>query len=341
MKKTALYVLMLLITLMLLVPQFVLAQNDTVVVYSPWADPVMNELAEMFKEETGYTLKNVNISTGEIFARLQVEQGNPQADVWHSVRALYLDEAKEKGLIRSFEAPENAKYMLESYTYPGKDYIIGTTMYPLVFAYNTEYLSELGYEAPENWDDLLEPKWADKIVMPHPATSGTAFAMLATVIEMYQQDDETGIESELGWEYIENLSKNIGQYTRSGTTPSLLTARGEYPLAVQFYDRIYRMQNEGYPIKAVFPEPIYAAPSCSALIADSPNPEGGDAFLNFMLSKKAQEIVKKEGNYSVRTDVNPPEGARPLSELVVFEDDYSWAAENKNDMLAKFLQVAH
>ena len=341
MRKTALIIMMLLVVSLFLISSSVVAQEDTVVVYSPWADPVMNELAEMFKEETGYTLKNVNISTGEIFARLQVEKGNPQADVWHSVRALYLDDAKEMGLIRSFDPPENAQYMLDSYTYPAKDYIIGTTMYPLVFMYNIDYLDELGYEPPENWADLLDPQWRDMIVMPHPATSGTAFAMLATVVEMYQDKDESGIESEIGWEYVEKLSKNIGQYTRSGTTPSLLVARGEYPVAIQFYDRVYRMQNEGYPVKPVFPSPIYAAPSCSALIANSPNPEGGDAFLNFMLKKKAQEIVKREGNYSVRTDVEPPEGAKPLSELNVFEDDYTWAAENKNDMLARFLQVAH
>ena len=59
----------------------------------------------------------------------------PQADIWHSVRAELLDKAKEEGLLASYK-PANAKDVLPPYVYPNEPTFTGTTMYPLVIAYN-------------------------------------------------------------------------------------------------------------------------------------------------------------------------------------------------------------
>jgi iron(III) transport system substrate-binding protein len=115
-----------------------------------------------------------------------------------------------------------------------------------------------------------------------------------------------------------------------------MVARGEYPVGITFYDRVYMLSTEGYPIVPVFPSPIYAEPSCTAIVANSPNPEGAKAFLNFMLSKEAQELAKKTGNYSVRPDVEKPKGAIPLAELKIFEDDYLWGAKHKREIIGQF-----
>ena len=76
-----------------------------ILVYSPWKDEIMRSFGEMFEKETGIKLESINISTGEIYARLKVEKAKPQADIWHSVRAELLDKAKEEGLIAPFLTP--------------------------------------------------------------------------------------------------------------------------------------------------------------------------------------------------------------------------------------------
>lgn len=314
---------------------------SVVTVYSPWPDEVMDRYRDLFEEMTDYTLQYINISSGEIMARLEVEADRPQADIAFGLRIVYLDPGYEKGILRSFATPENAQYVYEPYTFPDRDYAIGFYMYPLIFMYNTEYLEELGYDPPETWEDLLDPKWERMITMPHPATSGTAYTMLATVIKMYQQPHEEGADSEKGWDYIKSIAPNMGQYTRSGSAPSILTARGEYPLAIQFYDRLFRLMQEGYPVAGSYPSPIYAEPGAIAIVANSPNPEGAEVFVNFVLSKEAQELAREFGNYSVRLDVEPPLGARPLAELDVFEADEDWAGQYKNELLDRFLMHAH
>ncbi|NQU16035.1 MAG: ABC transporter substrate-binding protein [Desulfobacteraceae bacterium] len=326
---------------LMLAAAFVLGHSDLssadgkILIYSPWKDKVMKEFNALFKEKTGIKAENINISTGESYARLTVEKGRPQADIWHSVRASYLADAEKKGLIAPYEPP-NAKYALPRYRYPKDDYIYGTTMYPLVFCYNKESLKKMKQPHPKTYVDLLDPKWKGKIVMPHPAASGTGYAFVTTILQMYRKKGEKGTESRMGWDYLKQFNDNVAQYTRSGSAPSKFVGRGEYPVGITFFDRAYRLQEEGYPLGIIYPSPTYAEPSCTAIVANSPNPEGAKAFLNFMLSKDAQELAKKTGNYSVRPDVASPKGAPALAELEISADDYIWAAKYRKKILGEF-----
>jgi len=79
--------------------------SGKIMVYSPWKDEIMQKFGEMFSKENGIKLESLNISTGEIHARVKGEKARPQADVWHSVRAELLDKAKKKGLTAPNKPP--------------------------------------------------------------------------------------------------------------------------------------------------------------------------------------------------------------------------------------------
>ena len=306
-----------------------------ILVYSPWKDEIMQKFGETFEKETGIKVESINISTGEIYARLKVEKARPQADIWHSVRAELLDKAKEEGLITPYK-PANAKYVLPQYAYPDELTFTGTTMYPLVIGYNVNAVKKMGLEPPKSYEDLLNPKWKDQIVMPHPAASGTGYAFLVTMVQLYREKGETGIQSKKGWEYLIKLNQNMSQYTRSGSAPAKLVATGEFPICITFYDRVFQLASEGYPIAFTTPSPTFAEPSCTAIVANAPNMDGAKKFMEFILSKKAQELAATLGNYSVRPDVPPPKGAIPLKEMKIFEDDYKWGSKYKKELLNEF-----
>jgi iron(III) transport system substrate-binding protein len=309
--------------------------NGKIMVYSPWKDEIMQKFGEMLQKETGTKMESINISTGEIYARLKVEKARPQADVWHSVRAELLDKAKEEGMIAAYK-PANAKFLLPLYAYPNEPAFTGTTMYPLVVGYNTDALKKMGVQPPKTYEDLLNPQWKDKIIMPHPAASGTGYAFLITVIQLYREKGESGIQSKKGWEYLTKLNQNMSQYTRSGSAPAKLVATGEFPLCITFYDRVFQLAAEGYPIAFTAPSPTFAEPSCTAIVANAPNMEGAKKFMEFILSKSAQELAGTLGNYSVRPDVAPPKGAIPLKDIKVFQDDYKWGSKYKKEILNEF-----
>ncbi len=320
------------VVLMFSAPAFA---GGKILVYSPWKDEIMQKFGEMFEKETGTKMESINISTGEIYARLKVEKARPQADVWHSVRAELLDKAKEEDLLAAYK-PANARYVLPQYAYSNEPTFTGTTMYPLVIAYNMNTFKKMGQEPPKSYEDLLNPKWRDKIIMPHPAASGTGYAFLVTIVQLYREKGETGIQSKKGWEYLSKLNNNMSQYTRSGSAPAKFVATGEFPICITFYDRVFQLASEGYPIAFTNPSPTFAEASCSAIVAHAPNMDGAKKFLEFILSKKAQELAVSLGNYSVRPDVPPPKGAIPLQEMKIFEDDYKWGSKFKKELLNEF-----
>ena len=309
--------------------------NGKIMVYSPWKDEIMQKFGEMFSKETGIKLESINISTGEIHARVKGEKARPQADIWHSVRAELLDKAGEEGLIASYK-PANAKLLLPPYAYPNEPAFTGTTMYPLVVGYNVNALKKMGVEPPKTYEDLLNPRWKDNIIMPHPAASGTGYAFLVTAVQLFREKGETGIQSKKGWDYLIKLNQNMSQYTRSGSAPAKLVATGEYPLCITFYDRVFQLAGEGYPIAFTTPSPTFAEPSCTAIVANAPHMDGAKKFMEFILSKNAQELAVTLGNYSVRPDVTPPKGAIPLKDIKVFQDDYKWGSKHKKELLNEF-----
>lgn len=302
---------------------------EKVVIYSPFKNELMGKLGAAFKAETGIEMQNLVISSGEIFSRIKVERHRPQADIWLSVRALFLKQAGEEGLIEPYLSPR-AKEIYPPFFYGGPYQITGVGMYPLVFFYNPAALAKVKLEAPRSYDDLLDPKWKGQIVMPHPATSGTAYTMLTTVLQAYGE--------EKGWAYLEKLAANVAQFTRSGRAPHKMVATGEYPVGIGFWDDVYVLAKQGFQIKPIFPLPLYAEPYCMAIIKGSPNPAAAKKFFDFMLGKTAQEILVQNGDYSVRSDVEPPPGA--LSLLTIergkLKDDYVWAAKEKKAILARF-----
>jgi len=306
-----------------------------ILIYSPWKDEIMSKFGEIFEKQTGIKIESINISTGEIYARLKVEKARPQADIWHSVRAELLDKAKEDGLLAPYK-PAGAKDVLPEYAYLNEPTFTGTTMYPLVLAFNVNTLKKMGLEPPKTYQDLLSAQWKDKVVMPHPAASGTGYAFLVTMLQLYREKGESGIQSKKGWEYLIKLNNNMSQYTRSGSAPAKLVATGEFPVCITFYDRVFQLAEEGYPVACTIPSPTFAEPSCSAIVAGAPNMDGAKKFMEFILSKKAQELAVVLGNYSVRPDVHPPKGAVNIKEMKIFADDYKWGSKFKKELLNEF-----
>ena len=84
------------------------------------------------------------------------------------------------------------------------------------------------------------------------------------------------------------------------------------------------------------PIAIAAAIGMDAIVAGAPNMDGAKKFMEFILSKKAQELAVTLGNYSVRPDVDPPKGAIPLKEIKIFPDDYKWGSKYKKELLNEF-----
>jgi iron(III) transport system substrate-binding protein len=311
------------------------AVAQEVVVYSPFSDEFMQALAQPFTEETGIRVLNIVISTGESQSRLRAEAARPQADFWLSVRPAILQQAFDEGLIEAYE-PAGAAAVSPAFQY-GEEHITAIGTYPLVFFYNTQALERAGLPEPTgDWDQLLDEAYRGHIVMPHPATSGTAYSAIATILQRAIQGGGT---EEDGWDYVGQLSQNIAQFTRSGRAPQALVSQGEYPVGIGFYDAVWQLQQEGFPVEVVIPDPVFAEPYGGAVVAGAPNPDEARAFFDYLLTRPAQDVLGQFGNYPVVAGAALPEGGIEVPAEQVIEVDFVWSAENRDRILETFQSV--
>ena len=102
--------------------------------------------------------------------------------------------------------------------------------------YNTNLVKK--EDAPKSFADLLDPKWAGKMVKAHPAYSGTI--MNAT----FQ------IARDLGWEYFEKLAKQRVMQVQSATDTPKKIALGERAVMVDGAGYlVIRDKEEGQPVE--------------------------------------------------------------------------------------------
>jgi iron(III) transport system substrate-binding protein len=307
-------------------------RGGEIIVYSPFPDEQMQALSKGFADKSGIRVRNVVISTGETLARLKAEAANPQADFWLSVRPAIMSDALANNppLIEDFK-PRNAGEVKDVYQYPATSWLVGVGMYPLVIFYNERAVREQRLNVPATYQDLVDPAYAKKVVMPHPAASGTAYAAITTFVQVMGE--------ERGWDYVGRLRQSVDQFTRSGRAPQNLVAQGEYPIGLGFYDAVYQLQQEGYPIGIAYPEPVFAEPYGAAVVKNAKNAERAKLYYEYLLTPEAQKVLTEYGNYSVRTDVPAPADARPLAQMNVLDYDWQRWAEQRTAVLDRFQAV--
>ena len=127
-------------------------------------------------------------------------------------------------------------------------------------------------DAPKSFADLLDPKWAGKMVKAHPAYSGTI--MNAT----FQ------IARDLGWEYLEKLAKQRVMQVQSATDTPKKIALGERAIMVDGAGYlVIRDKEAGKPVEVVYPAegtPLATGPS--VVFKAAPNPNAARLFFNWM-----------------------------------------------------------
>ena len=167
-------------------------------------------------------------------------------------------------------------------------------------------------DAPKSFADLLDPKWAGKMVKAHPAYSGTI--MNAT----FQ------IARDLGWDYFEKLAKQRVMQVQSATDTPKKIALGERAVMVDGAGYlVIRYKEEGQPVEIVYPEegtPLATGPS--AVFKAAPNPNAARLFQNWMHSREAQQIlVDWARQYSPHQQTVEKPGVRKLSDIKLMKED--------------------
>jgi iron(III) transport system substrate-binding protein len=289
-----------------------------------------NAMTTAFTKKTGVTTKFVRLSSGETVARLDAAKSNPEFDVWHGGPADGFGVARIGGLIDKYASPSRS-FIPKKYQ-DDEGFWTGVYVGALGFCTNTKEIRRLGLDVPKSWADLLNPKLSKNISTAHPSTSGTAFTTLWT--QVTRLGDEAA-----GLDYMAKMHKNVLQYTKSGVGPVAIVGRGEAAVGLVFSHDCVAGRLQGLPLKVSFPsEGTGYEIGGVALIKGSKNPEAAKSYIDFALSREAQNLGPTVAAFQVLT--NPRTKVDPrmvkLGGLSIVAYDFEKAAAAKKALTAKF-----
>ncbi len=259
-----------------------------VVVYG-WAgtwDLYFKEWAQAFEKKTGTKVLYVSGSTVGQYSKLLAEKDRPQADVW--VTAIpYTFIGKAENLIRDvpWERMTNAQDIPSIYKFPHAAWV-AVDIY--MIAYNTRLVSK--EERPTKWIDLADPKWKGRAIQRPPLMDISAFVFLAL---------KRAYGEAKAWEYIDKMYKNATTWPESPGDFAGMLAKGEGVVAPSYMGNItISAVDMGAPIMGVVPEEgAVLGGTAAALVRNSPNPQGGEEFLNFLLGPLVQSDLCNRGGF--------------------------------------------
>ena len=259
-------------------------------VYASCEEAYMNAAADHFQELYGIKVNRQRLSTGEVAAKIEEENGNPSADVWFGGTTDPYNETAGKGLLEAYQA-KNASHLL-SPLYSDKDgYWYGIYKGILGFMVNTEELDRLNLAAPADWDDLLKPEYQGLIWLSNANTAGTAKLVINTMVQMKGHDE--------AMKYFVELDKNIAQYTKSGSGPSKKVGIGECVIGIGFlHDGITQILDGYDNIALVIPSSGTSYEiGATAIFKGAKHPAAAQLWIEYALSPECVNLAKDSESF--------------------------------------------
>ena len=253
-----------------------------------------NMISTVYARTTGVKINMALKGSGEALAQLIAEKDNPKTDIWFGGTGDPHLQAAEQGLTLEYKSPNLTQlYPWAQQQAQQSGYkTVGIYMGPLGFGYNTELLAKKKLPAPKTWADLLKPEYKGDIQVANPASSGTAYTMIATLVQMMGEDK--------AFDYLKSLHKNVGQYTRSGTGPIKAVARGETAVSISFVHDAPQERMQGFPVETVTPsEGTGAEIGSMSIIKGARNMEQAKKFYEWALTPGAQTFGATAKQYQL------------------------------------------
>lgn len=259
------------------------AKNERAVVwYAPMNREDLRQFTNAFEAE--YPFLKVEILTGgpqSLLNRILTEHraGRFNYDILN-IRSSALYTLKKANAIGRHDSPYRRGLRPGFYDKDG--YFNGIWASLMVYLYNAKQVDRA--QAPKSINDLLQPKWKGKMGIDQDADD-----WLAAIMEYYGDEKGKQIARSLGAQQL-NIRKGR-------TLVSQLVAAGEFPIQIDaHHHEAVSLRKAGAPVDYVFPEPFVPVKSVSSLAISSqpPHPHAAALLVDFMLSKKGQEIAFKQ-----------------------------------------------
>jgi len=306
------------------------------VLYSPHGRNLLELLEGEFERlNPSVDVRWLDMGSQEVFDRVRSEQANPQADIWFGGPDVIFARGAEKELLQPFQPTWADQLPPESRD--AGDLYFGLYLAVPILMFNSDAVS--GDEIPTDWDDLLNERWKDRVIIRDPLASGTmrtAFGMI-----LAKSVAETA-ETTAGLEWLRRLDAQTSDYV---VNPALLfekLARQEGLLTIWELTDALLLQQRGAPIGYRFP--LSGTPVIDdsiGLVAGAKHPEEAKRFIEWVGSKEvlalvAHEVFRLPARLDVPSEELPEWARSALADIVRAEVDWSLIADRGQEWMRQW-----
>ena len=260
-------------------------------VYGSCEEEYLTAACQHFEELFGIKVNAQRLSTGEVQAKIEEENGNPSADVWFGGTTDPYNVCAAEGLLEPYAAT-NASHLIDDMYKDADGNWYGIYKGILGFMVNTAELTRMGLEAPADWTDLLKDEYKGLIWLSNYNTAGTAKLVVNTMIQKYGHDE--------GIKYLVDLDKNIEVYTKSGSGPSKNVGTGECVIGIGFlHDGITQIVDNGYTnVSLIIPSSGTSFEvGATAIFKGAAHSNAAKLWIEYALSPECVELAAQNGSY--------------------------------------------
>jgi iron(III) transport system substrate-binding protein len=298
--------------------------GGSLVFYSAGPGGLATDLVEAFEAETGIEVEMFQSTTGDVLGRLEAEMNNPIADIVYLASWVPAVSYKEDGLTQPY-TPANTDDLHDGWADPD-GHFWGRDGSALALTINTE----LAPSVPEDWEDLAAPEWEGLVTMPDPQQSGTARDFVAAFV------DERGDDA---WDLFDALADN-GLSIEGSNRPAIDSViSGANAAVIAGVDYMgYGAVEDGEPVETVLASSgTIVTPRPMFITEWAENVDEAQAFMDFVFSDEAQQIVVDRRLMPSRTSVEVDDIMQPFDQVPLLDFTWETVSATGDDVLADFV----
>ncbi len=259
------------------------------VVYSPHGRDLLTLFAHRFEQlHPEVVVHWLDMGSQEVHDRLRSERANPQADVWFGGPGTIFARAARDSLLQPFR-PAWADAIAPHGRGPGDAYF-AAYLTPAVIVYAAEALT--AERAPQDWDDLLDPRWKGKILIRDPLASGTMRAVWGMIIERGLTATR---DTAAGFQWLRWLDAQTKEYVLNGQLLDQKIVRQEGLVTIWDLPDILLNKRDGLPLGVVFAKsgtPVIE--DAIAIVRGTRHRAAAAAFVEWVGSGEAQLLAARD-----------------------------------------------
>jgi iron(III) transport system substrate-binding protein len=302
-------------------------EGGKIIAYGSLESNTVEPIIAAFQKKTGLAVEYWRASATKVMDRALAElrAGRPAFDVMvNNSGAIFV--MKKENVFAKYVSPASSAFPKDVID-PDLGPVYRNT--PIGIIYNKGEIKP--EDAPKSLDDLLNPKYKGKLVMPDPTQHTTTIQWLGSLYKI------------MGKEKAEKFVRDLG-----ATKPFLVesfapsaerVSTGETPIAISLVRYVVTYGDKGAPVDYVRLGKMLSIGQYLALSNKAPRPNGGKAFIDFFLGDESMRILAKMGEFVNRKGIHPPLADADKIQAVEADDfDAKGFADKTQEYQKQFLK---